>query len=97
VQLWTGCTPLQALADLEQASGHVAAPADAWPQDAAARRGIDVDVQLRQGCTSDMYLQSLRTGLDSAFAAFSPDLVIHNAGSDILVGDPLGRCVTWCW
>lgn len=57
-----------------------------------ARAGINIEVQLHNGCTSEEYLQKLHQSLDSAFSQFEPHLVIHNAGSDIMVGDPLGMC-----
>jgi acetoin utilization deacetylase AcuC-like enzyme len=66
--------------------------ADQFPKDQAARAGIEVEVQLRDGCTSEEYMQKLHQSLDSAFSQFEPHLVIHNAGSDILASDPLGKC-----
>lgn len=69
--------------------------AGVFPKDEAARRGIDVEVRLASGCDSQQYLAALRAALDEAFGRFQPDLVIHNAGSDVLDGDPLGRmCVS---
>lgn len=67
--------------------------ADVFPQDREAQKAIDVDVPLHTGCQDTTYLAALDRALDQAFAAFKPDLVIHNAGTDILSGDPLGRCV----
>ena len=41
--------------------------------------------------TSDKaYLPALGAALERAFARFTPDLVLYNAGTDILVNDPLG-------
>jgi len=43
--------------------------------------------------TSDeTYLPALAAALERAFKAFTPDFVLYNAGTDILVGDPLGAC-----
>ena len=36
------------------------------------------------------YLPALAAALERAFAQFTPDLVLYNAGTDILEGDPLG-------
>ena len=36
------------------------------------------------------YLPALAAALERAFAHFTPDLVLYNAGTDILEGDPLG-------
>lgn len=47
---------------------------------------------LWSGCQDEAYLDALETALGRAFASFQPDLVIHNAGTDILAGDPLGGC-----
>lgn len=67
--------------------------AEIWPQDAEARPGITVERRLRCGCTSEAYLAALQSALaELAASAFQPHLVIHNAGTDILDGDPLGRC-----
>lgn len=51
-----------------------------------------MDVQLRSGCTGQEYLSKLEAALTQAFDRFEPQMVIHNAGSDILDKDPLGRC-----
>lgn len=69
-------------------------PAEIWPQDRKARAGIAVERRLRCGCTSAAYLAELRSALAELDASgFHPHLVIHNAGTDVLDGDPLGRCV----
>ncbi len=44
----------------------------------------------RAGDGGDRFLEWLRTELPRVLAAFDPDLVLYNAGSDVLVGDPLG-------
>ena len=61
-----------------------------YPSDAAARRGIDLDVAAPAGISTKAYLRKLGEALHSAFARVSPQLVIYNAGTDILAGDPLG-------
>eukprot|EP00892_Ulva_mutabilis_P007087 jgi/Ulvmu1/4750/UM020_0034.1 len=70
--------------------------AEIWPNDQAARGGITVERRLRCGCSSEAYIEALESALAELDAsAFQAQLVIHNAGTDILDGDPLGRvCVS---
>lgn len=35
----------------------------------------------------------LARGLEAGFTDFAPDIVLYNAGTDILLGDPLGQWV----
>lgn len=37
-----------------------------------------------------MYMSELHTNLKTAFDEFKPDLIVYNAGTDTLEGDPLG-------
>ncbi|ERN16364.1 hypothetical protein AMTR_s00052p00062950 [Amborella trichopoda] len=60
-------------------------------QDFEARRFIDQKVELQSGTTTEEYLERLNKELQVAQSAFDPELVIYNAGTDILDGDPLGR------
>ena len=48
---------------------------------------------MHNGMGDEAYLGMLRRGLDAAFGEFQPDIVLYNAGTDILAGDPLGLCV----
>ena len=48
---------------------------------------------MRSGTGDDAYLGLLRRGLDAAFEECQPDIILYNAGTDILAGDPLGLCV----
>ena len=41
-------------------------------------------------------LISVASGLARAFKECKPDIVMYNAGTDTLDGDPLGRCVRCC-
>jgi len=61
-----------------------------YPGDAAARRGVDLALDAPSGTDTGRYLELVGGALDSAFADFAPQLVIYNAGTDILQGDPLG-------
>jgi histone deacetylase 11 len=66
--------------------------ASIWPQDAAAKAGVDVDAGVPSGTADAAYLAALSAGLAEAFARFPrPDLVVYNAGTDVLADDPLGR------
>ncbi|KAH7288458.1 hypothetical protein KP509_31G027100 [Ceratopteris richardii] len=63
---------------------------DIYPQDFLARRAITQKVELRSGTTTSAYLHQLQEELKVAKSAFHPQLIIYNAGTDILAGDPLG-------
>ncbi|XP_010454949.1 PREDICTED: histone deacetylase 2 [Camelina sativa] len=62
-----------------------------YPFDYRARRFIDQKVEVVSGTTTDDYLRKLDEALEVASRNFQPELVIYNAGTDILDGDPLGR------
>lgn len=62
-----------------------------YPLDYEARRYIDQRVEVPSGTTTEEYLVKLDEALQVAEHAFDPELVIYNAGTDILDGDPLGR------
>ncbi|XP_031284538.1 histone deacetylase 2 [Pistacia vera] len=62
-----------------------------YPFDYEARRYIDQKVEVQTGTTTDEYLKKLDDALEVAGRKFDPELVVYNAGTDILDGDPLGR------
>eukprot|EP01025_Chloroclados_australasicus_P037545 TRINITY_DN3833_c3_g1_i4.p2 TRINITY_DN3833_c3_g1~~TRINITY_DN3833_c3_g1_i4.p2 ORF type:complete len:227 (-),score=25.73 TRINITY_DN3833_c3_g1_i4:562-1242(-) len=62
-----------------------------WPGDYEAKQAIDIAVEYRSRTTDEEYLSKLRNALKYAKQKFTPDIIIYNAGTDILVGDPLGR------
>ncbi|XP_077210111.1 histone deacetylase 2 isoform X2 [Tasmannia lanceolata] len=62
-----------------------------YPFDFEARRYIDQKVELVSGTKTNEYLERLDEALKVAERMFDPELVIYNAGTDILDGDPLGR------
>ncbi|KAL9227255.1 hypothetical protein vseg_002968 [Gypsophila vaccaria] len=64
---------------------------DVYPLDFTARRYIDHKVEIRSGTSTEEYLQRLDEALQVAGRMFDPDLIVYNAGTDILEGDPLGR------
>ncbi|KAI7842582.1 hypothetical protein COHA_003686 [Chlorella ohadii] len=65
--------------------------AKAYPWDKDAKPAIDVARELQPAAGDAEYLEALSGALAQAFDQFSPDLIIYNAGTDILAGDPLGR------
>jgi histone deacetylase 11 len=62
-----------------------------YPLDYAARTCIQQRVELLSGASTKEYLERLDKELEVAQEAFDPELIIYNAGTDILNGDPLGR------
>jgi len=68
-----------------------------YPGDSEAKRAINREVKLSSGCTTDTYINELCSALEKSRIEdnVSPDIIIFNAGTDILDGDPLGRlCVS---
>ncbi|MEW5306613.1 MAG: hypothetical protein WDW36_009067 [Sanguina aurantia] len=64
----------------------------AFPRDERAKAAIDVNVELNPGVGGPAYLAELDKALAAATAGCpSPDLIVYNAGTDVLRGDPLGR------
>ncbi|CAK7352992.1 unnamed protein product [Dovyalis caffra] len=61
-----------------------------YPFDYEARRYIDQKVEVVSGTKTDEYLAKLDEALEVAGKMFDPELVVFNAGTDILDGDPLG-------
>jgi histone deacetylase 11 len=49
----------------------------------------DMSVPLPKGSVGDYYLTALERTLPQALASFKPDLIVYNAGSDVLDSDPL--------
>eukprot|EP00850_Spirogloea_muscicola_P006637 SM000032S12021 [mRNA] locus=s32:1728:3168:+ [translate_table: standard] len=64
---------------------------DIYPHDMAAKRHIRKEVVLQSGTHDDKYLQLLSKNLAEAGEEFLPQLILYNAGTDLLEGDPLGR------
>ncbi|KAL3818961.1 hypothetical protein ACJIZ3_004866 [Penstemon smallii] len=61
-----------------------------YPFDTEARRSINQIVEVASGTDTNEYLSKLDSALKVAACAFDPELIIYNAGTDILDGDPLG-------
>lgn len=62
-----------------------------YPFDYDARRHITQKVEVKSGTRTNEYLEKLDEALKVAATRFDPELVVYNAGTDILDGDPLGR------
>ncbi|KAM1133398.1 hypothetical protein FF1_042644 [Malus domestica] len=62
-----------------------------YPFDYEARRYIDQKVEVASGTTTNEYLRKLDEALEVAVRSFDPELIVYNAGTDILDGDPLGQ------
>ena len=63
-----------------------------WPGDGYAKEAMNVDAAYKSGIADHEYLEALKTCLKRSFDRFKPDIIMYNAGTDVLVGDPLGRC-----
>ncbi|XP_074317320.1 histone deacetylase 2 [Silene latifolia] len=64
---------------------------EVYPLDFTARRHIDQKVEVKSGTSTEEYLRKLDDALEVAGRMFDPELIVYNAGTDILAGDPLGR------
>ncbi|MED6144357.1 histone deacetylase [Stylosanthes scabra] len=62
-----------------------------YPLDYEARNFINQKVEVKSGTLTEDYLQKLDEALEVAGRRFDPELIVYNAGTDILDGDPLGR------
>ena len=63
---------------------------DVFPNDGVAVKRIDYPVPLRSGIGDEKYIGALKAALPDAIGDTPPALVVYNAGTDILTGDPLG-------
>ncbi|XP_026405996.1 histone deacetylase 2-like [Papaver somniferum] len=64
---------------------------DIYPFDFKARAYIDQSVKVKSGTSTNVYLKKLDKALEVAGICFKPELIVYNAGTDILDGDPLGE------
>lgn len=62
-----------------------------YPQDTLAKKAIAIRVEMDPSTDTEKYLKQLAFHLNEAFEQFQPDMIIYNAGTDILEGDPLGK------
>uniref|UniRef100_F6PH00 Histone deacetylase 11 n=1 Tax=Monodelphis domestica TaxID=13616 RepID=F6PH00_MONDO len=61
-----------------------------YPYDSIAKRAIRQMVELDWNTEDEEYLEKVKEHLEMALDEWLPHLVIYNAGTDIMVGDPLG-------
>ncbi|XP_039654462.1 histone deacetylase 11 isoform X4 [Perca fluviatilis] len=61
-----------------------------YPGDGYAKRAIKRKVELDWGTEDSEYLQKVELHCDGALNEVQPDIIVYNAGTDILDGDPLG-------
>ncbi|TKS71203.1 Histone deacetylase 11 [Collichthys lucidus] len=61
-----------------------------YPGDGFAKRAIKRKVELDWGTEDSEYLQKVELHSEGALNEVRPDIIIYNAGTDILDGDPLG-------
>ncbi|OWK02420.1 HDAC11, partial [Cervus elaphus hippelaphus] len=61
-----------------------------YPGDRFAKQAIRRKVELDWGTEDDEYLQKVERNLEKALQEHRPDVVVYNAGTDILEGDRLG-------
>jgi histone deacetylase 11 len=60
-----------------------------YPYDLPAKKAIKCAVSVRMH-TDEEYLEALREHLEASIASFAPSFLLYNAGTDCMVGDPLG-------
>jgi len=61
-----------------------------YPHDEVAKQAIALKMELPAFTGDAVYFRELSKALPQAFRDFKPELVIYNAGTDLLSGDPLG-------
>nr|XP_022906838.1 histone deacetylase 11-like [Onthophagus taurus] len=62
-----------------------------YPCDKKAKKGIARIVELDNYTSDSEYLYLIKQNLKQALDEFRPDLMVYNAGTDVLEGDSLGR------
>ncbi|KRT81105.1 hypothetical protein AMK59_6063, partial [Oryctes borbonicus] len=62
-----------------------------YPYDHKAKVAINRRVELLNYTADEEYLRKVDQNLVKALREFKPDLIVYNAGTDILDGDPLGQ------
>ena len=62
-----------------------------YPRDDRAKEAIRCRIELEPQTNDKTYLRLLHNHLNQSLDQFEPDLVVYNAGTDILQGDRLGN------
>lgn len=65
--------------------------ASIYPADMEARKAIKTEFHVRARTTDSEYLTNVETMIGKAIESFKPQFILYNAGTDISVGDALGR------
>lgn len=61
-----------------------------YPRDTKAKKAIRRKVELQNRIEDLEYMVKLTKNLQAALSEFKPDILVYNAGTDILESDPLG-------
>ena len=61
-----------------------------YPGDTHAKSAIDMKLELHPGTRDDTYIPLIHEKIPEALDRFKPDMVLYNAGTDIMINDPLG-------
>lgn len=61
-----------------------------FPKDSNAAKAVGTKVTFLSGENGESYQKNLTNALVQARNAFQPDIIFFNAGTDVLVDDPLG-------
>ncbi|XP_063952767.1 histone deacetylase 11-like isoform X2 [Lytechinus pictus] len=61
-----------------------------YPRDGFAKRGISRKVEVNYFIADEQYMTLVASNLEAALNEFEPDILVYNAGTDSLEGDPLG-------
>ncbi|XP_068703336.1 histone deacetylase 11-like isoform X1 [Montipora capricornis] len=62
-----------------------------YPGDIKVKSAIKKNIELFHGTDDAQYIPLLKKHIPEALDAFKPDIIAYNAGTDILMGDPLGN------
>lgn len=62
-----------------------------YPNDTRAKRAISSNILYHEGDKGPRFLAELEAELVTAVNEFRPEMVLYNAGTDCLEGDPLGN------
>lgn len=60
-----------------------------WPADDQARESTNLPLAVTPSMNDDEYCSLLKTAIDDSLGKFTPDVIYYNAGTDVLIGDPL--------
>ncbi|CAC5392966.1 HDAC11 [Mytilus coruscus] len=62
-----------------------------YPRDLKAKAAIKKRANCLHHTKDEEYLEKVKRTIEEALNEFKPDIIVYNAGTDILLGDPLGR------